>query len=381
MNKSLAMAYKDLHENPFDETTIAKLEIFEDYAQAWIPTFVMSGANTICIFDFFSGTGYDINGVEGSPIRILKKIKEHVGNIFQRGVKIKVYLNEWEPNKREQKKFELLQKACDDFFQKNPDVKRAIELNLSNENFEELFPKLLPIVKIFPSLVYLDQNGIKFLSEKYFLELEKTRQTDFLYFVSASYFWRFGNSEEFKIHLDIDMAEAKKEPYKFIHINKIDQIRNKLPDKTQLKLYPFSLRKGANIHGIIFGATHPRAVDKFLNVAWKRNEINGEANFDIDDDRKKNQMDLFGEKKLTKLEDFQINVRNKVLTGEIKNNFELLEYAYNQGHIGNHASECLKNMKKQKEIDYESSSPLVTYENVYKIKKKITYKVLKNGTI
>jgi three-Cys-motif partner protein len=375
------MAYKDLHENPFDETTIAKLEIFEDYAQAWIPTFVMSGANTICIFDFFSGTGYDINGVEGSPIRILKKIKEHVGNIFQRGVKIKVYLNEWEPNKREQKKFELLQKACDDFFQKNPDVKRAIELNLSNENFEELFPKLLPIVKIFPSLVYLDQNGIKFLSEKYFLELEKTRQTDFLYFVSASYFWRFGNSEEFKIHLDIDMAEAKKEPYKFIHRNIIDQIRNKLPDKTQLKLYPFSLRKGANIHGIIFGATHPRAVDKFLNVAWKRNEINGEANFDIDDDRKKNQMDLFGEKKLTKLEDFQINVRNKVLTGEIKNNFELLEYAYNQGHIGNHASECLKNMKKQKEIDYESSSPLVTYENVYKIKKKITYKVLKNGTI
>ena len=375
------MAYKDLHENPFDETTIAKLEIFEDYAQAWIPTFVMSDADTICIFDFFSGTGYDKNGVEGSPIRILKKIKEHIGNIFQRNVNIKVYLNEWEPNKREQKKFELLQKACDDFFEKNPDVKRATELNLSNENFEELFPKLLPIIKKFPSLGYLDQNGIKFLSEKYFLELEKTRQTDFLYFVSASYFWRFGNSEEFKIHLDIDMAMAKKEPYKFIHRNIIDQIRKKLPDKTQLKLYPFSLRKGANIHGIIFGATHPRAVDKFLNVAWKRNEVNGEANFDIDDDRKKNQMDLFGEKKRTKLEDFQMNVRNKILTGEIRNNFELLEYAYNQGHIGNHASECLKNMKKQKEIDYESSSPLVTYENVYKIKKKITYKVLKNGTI
>lgn len=375
------MSYKDLHENPFDDTTIAKLEIFEDYAQAWIPTFVMSGTETICIFDFFSGTGYDKNGVEGSPIRILKKLKEHIGNIFQRNVKVKVYLNEWEPNKREQKKFELLQKACDIFFENNPDVKRAIELNLSNENFEELFPKLLPVIKKFPSLVYLDQNGIKFLSEKYFLELEKTRQTDFLYFVSASYFWRFGNSEEFKIHLDIDMATAKKEPYKFIHRNIIEQIRNKLPDKTQLKLYPFSLRKGANIHGIIFGASHPRAVDKFLNVAWKRNEVNGEANFDIDDDKKKNQMELFGEKKRTKLEDFQMNVRSKILTGEIKSNFELLEYAYNQGHIGNHASECLKNMKKKKEIHYESSSPLVTYENVYKIKKKITYKVLNHGTI
>lgn len=37
------MAYKDLHEEPFDDSTIAKLEIFEDYAKAWIPTFVMNG--------------------------------------------------------------------------------------------------------------------------------------------------------------------------------------------------------------------------------------------------------------------------------------------------------------------------------------------------
>ena len=35
------MGYKDLHDEPFDESTIFKLEIFEDYAQAWIPTFVM----------------------------------------------------------------------------------------------------------------------------------------------------------------------------------------------------------------------------------------------------------------------------------------------------------------------------------------------------
>ena len=96
------MAYKDLHENPFDETTIAKLEIFEDYAQAWIPTFVMTGARSLSIFDFFAGTGYDKNGVEGSPIRILKKIKEQVGNIFQKRVEVNVHFNEWHPQKRNQ---------------------------------------------------------------------------------------------------------------------------------------------------------------------------------------------------------------------------------------------------------------------------------------
>ena len=107
MNKTLlndSHAQKDLHEKPFDESD--KLEILEDYAQAWIPTFVMSGTDTICIFDFFAGTGYVKEGVEG-----------------------------------------------------------AIELAYYNEDFEVLFPSLTPLMKRFPSLVYLDQKGIKLLSE------------------------------------------------------------------------------------------------------------------------------------------------------------------------------------------------------------------------
>src|SRR5690606_2222409 len=73
--------------------------------------------------------------------------------------------------------------------------------------------------------LHLDQNGIKFLSEKYFLELEKMSRTDFLYFVSASYFWRFGDKKEFKNHLDIDMQQAKKNPYQFIHRSIIKQLK------------------------------------------------------------------------------------------------------------------------------------------------------------
>lgn len=375
------MSRKDLHDSPFDETTLAKLQIFEDYAQAWIPTFVMAKQDTICIFDFFAGTGYDKNGIEGSPIRILNKIKEQIGFIFQKKVKIKVYFNEWEPNKREQSKFKLLTNACDQYLAQHTDVKRAIELQLCNKDFENLFPELLPTISKYPSLVFLDQNGIKFLSDKYFLELEKTTQTDFLYFVSASYFWRFGNTKEFKEHLDIDMAAAKKDPYKFIHRHIIEQLRKRLPSSSKLKLYPFSLKKGSNIHGIIFGASHPRAVDKFLSIAWKRNGTNGEANFDIDGDAQKDQLNMFGENRLKKIEHFKQSVKNKVLSKEITNNFDLLNYVYDEGHIGNHASECLKELKKNSIITFEGISPLVTYDNVFKNKKKIQYKIIGNGVI
>lgn len=364
------MAYKDLHEEPFDEGTVAKLEIFEDYAQAWLPTFIMQGTPTIAIFDFFAGTGYDKNDVAGSPIRILEKIREQVIPIFQKKVKVIVHLNEFEP-----KKFELLKKACDDYLKENDHVKRAIEIKFYNQDFEDLFPQLLPEIKALPSLVYLDQNGIKFLSAKYFLELEKTKKTDFLYFVSSSYFWRFGKREEFKVHLDIDMFEAKKNPYKFIHRSIIKQLRGKLPPDTKLKLYPFSLKKGANIHGIIFGASHPLAVQKFLDIAWKRsyNEINGEANFDIDDDELKKQASLFGNTPLTKIEIFKESVRNKVLSKEITNNFQLYNYALAEGHLGKHASEVLQEMKTNGEIIFEGRSPLVTYDNVYKNKRKVDY--------
>ncbi len=58
----------DLHRHPFDEGTITKLEIFEAYTKEWLPVFVMSPYQHICIFDLFAGTGRDQKGVAGSPI-------------------------------------------------------------------------------------------------------------------------------------------------------------------------------------------------------------------------------------------------------------------------------------------------------------------------
>nr|BFF38525.1 hypothetical protein BACY1_03300 [Tenacibaculum mesophilum] len=371
-----AMGYIDLHSKPFDEGTIAKLEIFEDYAEAWIPTFVMKGVESIYIFDFFAGTGYDKNGIKGSPIRLLEKVKKYLGIIFKQKVKIHIYFNEYEPNKKSQPKFDLLKKACNEFIEKNEAIKRACEITFCNEDFEILFPKLKNNISNNPSLVYLDQNGIKFLNTKYVSVLEKMVTTDFLYFSSSSYIKRFGESEEFKQHIDINLNEINNAPYTDIHRVIISELKKTLPVNTNLKLYPYTIKKGKNIYGIIFGAKHPRAVDKFLKIAWNKNEINGEANFDIDNEAKNSQYDIFGNLKMSKIDKFKKNVEEKVLSSEIRNNFELLEYSFDQGHIGKHASDCLKVLKRTKRVSYDSKSPCVTYEKVYKEKTKLEYKVL-----
>ena len=90
---------RNLHDKPFDEGTLKKLEIFELYTTEWLPTFIMSKAECIWIFDFFAGTGYDINNEAGSPIRILRQIKNQIGNIYQKGTKVYLIFNEFDKTK------------------------------------------------------------------------------------------------------------------------------------------------------------------------------------------------------------------------------------------------------------------------------------------
>lgn len=369
------MGSKNLHDKPFSESTIAKLEIFEDYASAWLPVFVMSSSSSyLCIIDFFAGTGYDVSGVAGSPIRLLKVINTQVANIFKKGRKIKLHLNEFDKNK-----FDKLIIAVSEFLDQYPALKRVVEIQYYQKDFEILFSDLQQEMKTYPSLIYLDQNGIKFANEKYLLELEKTDKTDFLYFISSSYVKRFADRPEFRKHFDIDIESVKNNPYKFIHITVLEHLKSKLPVGTKLKLHPYTIKKNQNIYGIVFGASHPLAVDKFLKIAWSKNKTNGQANFDIEDDLVKGQIDLFYGKRLTKIEKFKETFNELVLNGKIKNNFEALEYVHSLSHIGKHASDCLNQLKKEKKIWFDGSFPRVTYDNVYKEKIKVDYIVTKKN--
>ncbi|RFC54941.1 three-Cys-motif partner protein TcmP [Brumimicrobium aurantiacum] len=363
------MAAIDLHDKPFDEVTQIKLTLFESYAQAWIPTFLMTPfAKELHIFDFFAGTGYDLDGNSGSPIKILDKVIEQKELILQKDKKVVLHFNEFNF-----KKFKLLKEACENKVNDNG-LLGFVDLKLYNEDFAVLFPELLKTIKKHPALVFLDQNGVKYISDDYFSELEKMHQTDFIYFLSSSYIKRFISRPEFMKHLNLDYEEIKRSKYSNIHRIICEQLKKNLPLDSKLKLYPFSLKKGVNIHGLIFGSKHPSAVDKFLNIAWKLNDKNGDANFDIDDEANANQLDLFtGERRLTKKQAFQEEVKAKVLNGEIESNKQLLEFTYEKGHIGKHAQECLKKLKKERKIEYNGRSPLVTYNNVFKDKKIIHY--------
>lgn len=359
------MPGRDLHAQPFTEETLAKLRIFENYTQEWIPTFVMSGYERICIFDFFAGTGYDKVGVSGSPIRILEQIEKNSSILFEKNTKVSVYFNEFA-----MEKYESLLQACESYIEKSlalTTLKSTGKLNILyyNRDFAELFQELLPIIKSEASLVFLDQNGIKFIGDDFFIPLTYTQKTDFLYFIASSYANRFKETDEFKKYLDFKPTPDEYGSCNNIHNELVEYLKQRIPPLSGVKLYPFSIKKGRNIYGIVFGSSHPRGVEKFLRTAWKENPENGEANFDIHNDEL-GTIDLFEGRKLSKIELFQSKFEKEVLNGRIRNNQQAFDFTLDKGHIPQHATDVMKRLKKENMVSYPGISPKISYDFCHK---------------
>jgi len=363
---------KDIHNQKFDEGTLCKLEIFEKYAQEWLPVFVMSGERELWIFDFFAGPGIS-NDDKGSPIRILCQINKQAENILRKGTTINLLFNEYNKIKNNQ-----LISSVENFILEHSDLAKMKKLNLLHCNITQLdfnvaFAKYKEIIIKYPSLAFFDQNGIKFINDDVLNTLIKCNKTDFLFFFSSSYYLRFGGTPAFQKILQINIDEAKAHPEN-IHKIVLEEFRKKIPQGNHTKLYPFTIKKANGIYGIIFGASHILAVDKFLSTAWRINKENGEANFDINDESNKIQLDLFEPLKLSKIEQFKQNLRTLILKGVITNNIQAYLYTLENGHIPRHAADEIKEMEKNKLISYEAKSPMITYKN-YKTQNIINYRI------
>ena len=221
-----------------------------------------------------------------------------------------------------------------------------------------------------------DQNGIKFISSHYLNALEKTTKTDFLYFISSSYIWRFGEINEFKKHLKFDIEKLRENPYKFIHRSLIELIKTQLPINTKLRLFPFSIKKDSNIYGIVFGAKNLLAVEKFLNLVWKKNPINGEANFDIEDHELKKQLNFF-EERLTKIDRFSILLTEFIKSREMATNKDIYVFTLEHGHPPKHAVEYLSKLKQENLINYDGK-PRINYESIFNKKVTVYFNWRKN---
>ena len=373
---------KKFHDKPFDDDTLTKLHIFENYTKEWLPTIVMSQNkefDNLYIIDFFAGPGLDLSGIKGSPLRILEQVNGQINNIFQKKKKVHIVFNE-----KDSSKFKTLKTNCNQYISNNNDLQRAVnykfvEILYKNYDISDIFKEYVNLIKRnTPVLVFMDQYGVKYLSKEYLDVLFNSHSTDFLYFSSSSFARRFCETNAFRqTFLNANISEFQNCCNSDIHRVLIEQLRKQIPSFSKVKLYPFTIKKGANIYGIIFGASHPRAFDKFLKTTWEENGLNGEENFDIDNDLKK-QATLFEERPLKKVEKFAIQIEEEILNGNLKTNKDVYDFTLEQGQYYKYSNGILKDLKKKKIVSYEGNSPQINYEKVYTGRKKIiTFAILK----
>lgn len=356
------MSKKDINNKPFDEGTLLKLDIFRDCFREWFPVFVHNPTiSHIFIYDMFAGSGKDSIGMDGSPLILLNEArgneKQHC-RALSNSLSKKVYFgfNEFDFNKRAA--LETLLRNNQFLCQKDCLIECPYTNSLffQSEDFKKLFlninfRRVLANSK-FAKFVLLDQYGFKQIDEDVFLELVNSPTTDFIFFIASSFIKRFQTlpavTKYFREN-QIRFDEAKpKECHRVI----ADYYRNLLPSDKEYYIHAFTIQKGKNYYGLIFGTNHSLGMEKFVKVCWKHDCMSGDSNCNIDEDYLPGTL-FFDQENSNKKSMVKEQIERLILNGSITSNIEGLKYALTHGCEPKLFVEVITQLKKDQRISIE----------------------------
>jgi three-Cys-motif partner protein len=344
---------RNFHAQDFDEGTQAKLEIFQLYIREWLPVFLARNPpiwKQVHIYDFFCGPGSDPSGLEGSPVRIVQELLKYQAQQVANGITVHLHFSDSDGGKTIalRKKLGPLLNGISN-----------VVLDVQALPFEKAFSNALPTLnsRDAAKLVLLDPCGVNFVDQTVFQKLIASKFTDFLFFLASSYLNRFREVDSIKLKID--------RPDDFFHVHKValEAFKSLIPPGTTYYLAPFSIKKGKNIYGIIFGTADQLGMDKFLTTAWGQAPSNGEANFDIhrEDFRVANPFLPFDEisNLPTKLQAFEDALKQEIISGKCPDESAIVAICFEHGVKRQHAKPVLEALKKENMITCDFHVPQI----------------------
>jgi three-Cys-motif partner protein len=282
------------------------------------------------VYDFFAGPGTDSVGTSGSPLLLLEELRAVRAQPGWAQMKIVAHFFDEDSHK-----IEALRVKTQEY---SVDLSDAA-LEIEPVQFAESFARARRVLadKDSAKLVLIDQYGVDFVSDEVFRELLSFPTCDLLFFISSSTLHRFRD------HPAIKQKIKRPDDYYHVHRAAVDYYRTLIPPRLRYFLGGFSIKKGANIYGVIFGSAHPLGMDKFLSVAWRTDALNGEADFDINrDDCGPLLSNLLPPTKVTA---FQIDLTNRIRSAAVKNEADVIAVCFAHGVKRQHAEAVLNDLK------------------------------------
>jgi three-Cys-motif partner protein len=336
------MPIRDLHYRAFDEGTRDKLGLYRDYLREWLPVFINGLAlESINVFDFFAGPGFDVEENPGSPVITCDEINKSIAQNEKKRVIIKAYFNEKDTEKY---------KNLSSYVEEQRVTLPQVVISTLKEDFQSAFKKWTPSMHgRVANLLFLDQNGVKEITKPIFQAIIQLPKTDFLFFISSAMVNRFKKQPEIRERVPVTEDDFLIMNGTNVHRIVAESYRRWVPDGLEYYLGSFSIRKGANVYGLVFGSGHPLGIDKFLKVAWKHG---GDANFDIDKDGiDPSQPSLFPEfDKPTKISAFEKELESAILGRQLKTNKDIYIFTLLNGMLASHARNALDLLIKNNRI-------------------------------
>jgi three-Cys-motif partner protein len=206
----------------------------------------------------------------GSPLILINELVSQRASIEQRRHDIVILFNDQDATK-----IDSLKRLCTE---KSLPWRPRFE----SLDFADAFKKVKNEIGKYPSLVFIDQNGVKHITRDIFNTLTGAVTTDFLFFVASSFTWRFGEL----LAPEIDFPENVL--YTDVHRVLADKYRDWAPK--EMFIGHFSIKKKSNIYGLIFGSHHWRGMQKFLEIVWKLDPACGEADYEIESEAVQGEM-------------------------------------------------------------------------------------------
>ena len=337
----------DFHDKSFDDATQLKLELFRKHIREWLPVFLTKrNYDVLNIFDFFAGPGRDATGNPGSPVIIVDELKrfcqEHE-SLKPNGIDVRLLFNDTSKSHIEKLRNEIREVACPE---------GCCRTEYTSLPFKDTLQQWLPVIRHpkTANLIIMDQFGVKEVTPDIIRQLAECRTTDILFFISSSFVRRFIKTPEFGEKFDINPDDIENVDNNDVHRYICEYYREKIGGM-EYYLAPFSIKKGRNIHGVIFGTGHLLGLEKFLKVCWKKDSITGEANYNIDGDVSYGgQRSLFPEDNVIR----KVGVFNQDLEKFVKDrspdNKDVYKFCLTHGFLPKHANEAFRLMQKEERL-------------------------------
>ncbi len=345
-----------LHSKPFDEGTRLKLNIFRKCFREWLPVFIHNPKiDKIFVYDFFAGPGRDSEGTPGSPLILLEEARGADLQYCKTGKIKDVIFGFNDKNESETLKQNIaayFNQCC----QRNCKKKECLyekKCHCANLDFKSLFAsenlKKILANKSFAKFILLDQYGFSQVDEEVFRKLAGSPMTDFIFFIASSFVDRFKDHEYTRKYLNTEKIDFSSVKPVQRHGLIADYFAS-LVNKPEFYLHHFTIRKGSNHYGLIFGTNHTYGMEKFLKVCWEEDTFAGESNDNKWGDEQEGSL-FFGIEPPKKIEAVKAELREMLLQGKIDNNINGLKTAMRKRCRPKVFVEVVRQLEKEKKIE------------------------------